>query len=442
MPMEDLEPHIKEISQLIGGKVSEDEISKELDTYLKVYRVPLETAKKSIVRKYGGNPSLVSRGQKKEISELTTNEQSVDLLVKVVSVNKREVEVDGTIKPVLYGVFADESGAVPFTAWEADRFDFKKGDVIFVRNAYTREWNGQPQVNLGNRAVVEKKDSATVEISEVEVPSFAESVQAKVSQLKDGMNNVAITGRILELEMKVVSTPDGAKPVTSGIIADETGKVQFSAWHDFGLREDMVITIKGAYVKGWRGIPQINFGQRADVTEYKGSFPAADVLAKPAKRTIEDLEKIGGGIDVLVSGVVVDIREGSGLILRCPKCKRVVQKNLCRLHGSVNPEPDLRIKAVVDDGEGVLTVIMNRTITESITGISLNNAMRRAKEMMNPLVIKEDIENLLIAHPVEVSGNVTRDEFGLLMIASDARLAEFDIRSEATEMLTKLEGMY
>ncbi len=69
------------------------------------------------------------------------------------------------------------------------------------------------------------------------------------------MNSLVVTGRILALGKKEVEAPTGKKTVFSGTIADETGKVEFSAWNDFQLKQGEVVTISNAYVKGWKGSP-------------------------------------------------------------------------------------------------------------------------------------------------------------------------------------------
>ncbi|MBM4237798.1 MAG: DNA-binding protein [Euryarchaeota archaeon] len=425
---------------MLGKDVDEETIWKELETYLNLYRVSLETAKRSIVKKFGGDPSSIAKGTRKQIGQLGVSEQSVDLLVKVITANQRDIEVDGTSKPILYGILGDESGTVPFTAWDADRYAFGKGDVVLIRNAYTKEWGGQPQVNLGNRAIVEPQDPGAVSLGEGQVPYYQEPKEVKTAGLQDNMGNVTVTGRILTLEKKSVETSAGAKTVFSGTIADDLGKVQFSAWHDFGLKQSEVITIRGAYVRGWRGIPQLNFGERAQVTRSQVKFPSAADLSKPTARSIGDLERAGGGIEILVAGTIVDVRKGTGLIFRCPECNRVVQKGSCRIHGTVSASPDLRIKAVVDDGSSAMTAIMGRKITESLTGIGLEDALRKAREAMNPDVIRERIEEKLFAQPVELVGNVTSDEYGLMMIVSAAKIVVPEVREQAAALLAMTEG--
>ena len=42
---DELAPHVHDIARALGGKVSAQEIEKELSSYLNVYRVSLDTAK-------------------------------------------------------------------------------------------------------------------------------------------------------------------------------------------------------------------------------------------------------------------------------------------------------------------------------------------------------------------------------------------------------------
>ncbi|MCX6653167.1 MAG: hypothetical protein NT137_07455 [Methanomassiliicoccales archaeon] len=439
MEKEELAPHVAEISRVLGNKVDEKDIWKEMETYLNLYRVSLETAKRSVVRKLGGDPNALTRGVRKQLNDLTPAEQSVDVLVKVLSVNRKEIETSGETRQILYGIVADETGTMPYTAWDAERFQMNRGEAVLIRNAYTKEWNGSSQLNLGTRATIEQEEPDSVKLPEgMDAPS-GPSI-CKVAELQEGMNNVHIVIKVLSAEQRKLETPNGPKTVFSGMAADETGKVQYSAWHDFGLKKDDVISIHGAYVKSWRGIPQLNFGERAEVARTKALALAEADLAKPKLRSLDEMERVGGAVDVLVSGIVVDIKKGSGLIFRCPQCNRLVQKGLCRLHAKVEGQPDLRIKAVVDDGFGALTAVMNRDITEALVGVRLDEALKEAKEAMNPEIAREQIEQRLFAKALEVRGNVTSDEYGLMMIVTEARILVPEVRAEASALLSELEA--
>jgi replication factor A1 len=440
MEKQELAPHVSEIARVLGNKIDEKDIEKELDTYLNLYRVSLETAKRSVVRKLGGDPNALTMGVRKLIAELSGTEMSVDLLVKVLTVNHKDIEQNGETKQILYGLMADEGGSIAYTAWDAERFQLERGKVYLIRNAYTKEWNSQPQLNLSTRATIEPQPDDSMKLPEgMDVPSYGPT-NATVVELKEGMNSVTITAKVISSEGRKLETPNGPKQVFSGIMADATGKVQFSAWHDFGLKSGDTIIIRGAYVRTWRGIPQLNFSERAGVERTKTSFGSDQELSRPRPRSIGELESIGGAVDVLVRGVVVDIKKGSGLIFRCPQCKRLVQKGLCRIHGKVDGQPDLRIKAVVDDGMAALTAVLNKDITEMLVGITLAESLREAKEAMNPEVVEEKVKDRMLGKPIEVRGNVTSDEYGLMMIVTEAELKVPEVRSEAASLLSELEG--
>jgi replication factor A1 len=253
------------------------------------------------------------------------------------------------------------------------------------------------------------------------------------------MNNVTLTGRILSLKPKEVETPSGKKTMFTGLIADETGKVEFTAWHDFGLKDGEVITVSNAYVKGWKGIPRLSFGEKGQVNRPKIKFPTVAELSQAVRKTIDELERTGGAADVIVSGTIVDIKKGTGLIFRCPECNRVVQKGVCQVHGKVTQVPDLRIKVVVDDGFAALTAVMKKDVTERLTGVTLKQALDEARETMDPEAVGHRFEEVLLAKLIELRGNVISDDYGLSINVSEAKLIVPDVRTEAEALLSKIE---
>ncbi|MBI0584460.1 MAG: hypothetical protein ISF22_09585 [Methanomassiliicoccus sp.] len=445
MNKEEIAPHVREIARVLEGKIDEQEIEKDLDNYLNVYKMSLEASKRHIVRKYGGDPNALTKGERKMLSQLGLSEQTVDLLVRVMSSTTREVTVGGNPKTILSGILADENGStVKFTVWDVSKADLKAGENYLIRYAYTKEWSGQPEVHLGTRAVVELRPQDEVKVPDnVTVPQIAGGysapIVAKVADLKENMNNVTLTGRVLSLKPKEVETPSGKKTMFTGVIADETGKVEFTAWHDFGLREDEVITVTNAYVKGWKSIPRLSFGEKGQVTRPKVQFPTGDQLSQAVKKGIDELERIGWGSDIIITGTVVDIKKGTGLIFRCPECNRVVQKGVCQVHGKVQQVPDLRIKVVVDDGSAAITAVMKRDVTERLTGITLKTALDEARETMDPEGVGQRFEEMLLAKPIELRGNVISDDYGLSINVTDARILVPDVRTEAEALLGKIE---
>ncbi|MEM2869327.1 MAG: hypothetical protein QW379_02765 [Thermoplasmata archaeon] len=440
---EELAPHVEDVARALGkDRVLKEgiDVEKELREYLETYRVlDIATAKRSVVRKHGGNPAelRVSSGPPRKLSELQVNEPSVDFVVRVLTVNPKEVEVDGEKKKIHYGIIADETASKTYTAW-MEEVPFKKGDVIRVRSAYTKDWNGEPQINFGNRTTFEK-------VSDELVPAaaagrFGEERVLKVRDFKDGENNVTVEARILTIERREVPVGDAVKTVFSGLLADETGRAQFTMWHEFPIKPGDAVRIQGAYIKCWKGIPRLTFDERSKVERLEHStLPGLKELERGHVTTIEEIAARGGAAAVTIRGIIIDVKPGSGVVLRCPECRRVIQKGVCRVHGAVKGKPDLRIKAAIDDGTGALIAVLNRELTERVTGRAMEDYMKVLTELASPDAVRADIMEKVIARPMELTGNVTSDEYGLMLVATSARMLEVDVQAEARAMLEKLE---
>jgi replication factor A1 len=140
--------------------------------------------------------------------------------------------------------------------------------------------------------------------------------------------------------------------------------------------------------------------------EYEGNFSVK--LNKTTTITELDEEIEVGDDAVSVEGALVDVQSGSGLIKRCPEddCTRVLQNGRCSEHGQVDGEFDLRIKAVLDDGQEVHEVIFDKETTEELTGIDLEEAKQMATDALDTTVVVEEMQGDLLGHYFEVSGPV------------------------------------
>ena len=440
---ENLAPHVQEITRALQNRMEPEAIEDELRRYLD-YGVPLSQAKRDIVRMHGG--TLVA-GERK-IATLAAEEKGVELVAKILTVNPKEITVKGQPKQIFYGFLADETGKVSYTAWKD--FNLQRGAVVKIKNAYAKKGFRDPvEVNLGDFATVEPTN-ATLDVKDDFAPSGPAgepgtrmAVERKVRDLRDGQGSVTITGRVLELRQKTISTASGQKTLVEGELADETGRAPFSAWEPEKLPadfvEDAVVRVKGAYVRAFRGIPNLNFGQYAAVEVLPArTLPPKESLMESKPFHLGELEAAGGGQGVLVEGVVLEVKKGSGLIFRCAVdgCTRVLQKMECRVHGKNKGTPDLRIKAVLDDGYGAATFFAGREATEKILGKSLAQAQEQARDAMTVDVIQDELVQKLTARRVGVRGNATSDEYGLQIIAGSVDfIDERPFQPEAEKLL-------
>ena len=126
--------------------------------------------------------------------------------------------------------------------------------------------------------------------------------------------------------------------------------------------------------------------------------------------------------------------------MRCPECKRALQKGTCKVHGRIEGFPDLRIKAIIDDGSGSVSAVLGRELTERLTGFTLEECMEKAQKSMSFDSIKDAMDDVLAFKIVDAVGNVTADAYGLSMIVKEADLKTPDVREEVERLLVELEG--
>jgi len=415
----------------------EDELQAEFEQYLYTYQIPLHEAKRSVVRKFKGDPEQLSFGVDKALGDMRLSEPSVNILCRIITNNKKSVEVSGKKKDISYGLMGDHTTTVPYTAWMPN-FKYKKGDVVYITNVTVKEWNNKPQVNINPSSVITPRDPT-------ELPFYFGTSNPETVLVKDvheKMSNLVLTFRILSIQEKEINTKDGPKVVFNGVGADETGKLRFSCWHDFGLKEDDVVKVSGAYSKDFGGIPQLGFDQRSTVEkieEDEHPFPSQEALEYPLQFTIWELLKRGGALNISVKGMMMDIKPGSGLIYRCPECTRTLKKGACMLHGPQEGIPDLRIKGVLDDGTSACSLIIGKDLTEDVLKMSLDEAMTLAKEKMNYEIIKDKLSEVLIARSVLVTGDVRSDEYGLNMVVTELSMHDREVRQDAQRLLDELE---
>lgn len=434
----DAAPHFEQIKQAlqdkIGTELDEADLKDEFQKYLD-YGVPPDQAARTILRHHGvqagGAPMQAQNTDpdqpRVKLADAPANSPYVNLLARVVSHNTKTVQARGEEKEIVWGMLGDETATRPYTSWRPLE-GVEKGDVLDIKGAYTKEWKGETQINLGDRTQVEKADSDAVPA----VPT--ELRDATVAELTPGLRGVRVTGRILDVSPRDITVQGEQKTIYGGTLADESGKIEFTAWSDLGLVADSVVTIAGGYVRTYRGTPQFNFDQDATVTPAEVDLPDADTLADTPPVPLCDL--LEGGNDATVVATLLEVRDGSGLVFRDPETNRVVTGS----HITKESLPDLRIKGVLDDGTAAINLIANRALTETLLGKTLEECQTEAREAFRSEVIQEQLQERLSGRTYKVRGNVLVDEFGAMFIARSITPFEGDLEAEAKALLARLDG--
>ncbi len=211
-----------------------------------------------------------------------------------------------------------------------------------------------------------------------------ETQQVKVSDIKED-------GKWITLRCKVVKLWENNQESISqvGLMGDDSGVIKFTKWAKAALppvEEGKSYILKNVITSEWQGQFSVKLNKTSEIIPIE-----------------EDIEV--GSTLIEFSGAIVDVQSGSGLIKRCPECNRALVKGACGEHGKVDGIYDLRVKAVMDDGEKVQDILLNREITEGLTGITLDKAKEMATEALDQTVVLDMIKSKIVGRYFIATGS-------------------------------------
>jgi replication factor A1 len=198
----------------------------------------------------------------------------------------------------------------------------------------------------------------------------------------------------VEAEVAQLWESDHGSIIQTGLLADDSGTLKFTAWatsfDEAPLSEGDTVALGSVKTSYWEG------GDQWSVELNK----ATEITAIDAEFEVDQTEEFTGSL--------VAIQGKSGLIKRCPKedCTRVLQNGSCSEHGEVEGEFDLRIKAVLDNGQDTQEVLLDREMTEALTGVSLEDAKSLAMDALDTDVVAQRFCDMLETLYFEVSGPI------------------------------------
>ena len=420
-----LDDHAEELASDLG--VDTQEVKRKLEKMAE-YNVPMSEAKQSVRREYGDDGGGTSVPTK-NVAEITTDDSNVGVTGRVLSVGKRSIQYSGERSVIFEGELADESDKISYTAWED--FGLEPGETVQIGNAGVREWEGDPELNLGESTDIERVAES------LSVP-YDVGGEASLAELEPGDRGVTVEVSVRECEQKTIDGRDGETEILSGVLADGTTRLPFTDWQPRPqIEEGTSVRIENAYIRQFRGAPSVNVSEFSTVTPLEGSVAVAE--SAPRYEVREAVES-GGLFDVELAGNVVGVRDGSGLVERCPECGRVVQSGQCRAHGTVEAEDDLRVKAILDDGTGTVTVVLDEERTAEIYGGGIDAAREHARDAMDREVVADAIREKLVGRAFRVRGALSVDDFGATLNATTFEANGVDPVERATQLLEEAEA--
>ena len=219
-------------------------------------------------------------------------------------------------------------------------------------------------------------------------------------------------------EVVILWSSDSDLVAQTGLLADDSGTIKFTLWEASAdslptLEEGKAYRFEGVVTDEYQGNYSVNINSSTDIESVDKSFDT------------DSSQSLGGAI--------VSIKDGSGLIKRCPEedCSRTLNSGRCADHGSVDGEFDLRIKAVLDDGTETYDLVMNDGVTEDLTGVTMEEAQKIAKEELDRSAVANLFEEQLVGEYLQVAADPV---YGLQVVQS---IEDLDEPTDPEEVLIR-----
>jgi len=212
-----------------------------------------------------------------------------------------------------------------------------------------------------------------------------------------------------------------------GKIGDDTGTTVFTVWNNavesgdeqrLTFNEGQSYLLEGVVGNVYQGDTGVEVRDDTGVIETDQSF-------SPPK------------YDTHLTGALIDIQGGSGLIQRCSDedCTRVLNsQGQCKDHGNVDGQETLRLKAVLDDGEQNYTVVILDELTAEMTGIDLNEALSIMEEELNKEAVLDQMMARVLGRHYEIRGY----EYTNNIVAKEVEPVTKEWTAEAKEILESI----
>jgi len=392
-------------------EVPEEEIASRLKKLIEDFRVPEGEARRSVLNYFLKEHGVVApsraSSEKVKISEISGPGRWVDLEVKVLDLWEPTTE---TISQT--GQIGDETGTIKFVKWTKSELpDLELGKSYILKKVVTDEFQGRFSVKLNKASQIEPLEK------EVEAKAGLGAMRGQLLKIVE----INEPGLWIDLRVKVTQLWETNSDAISqsGLIGDETGSMKFVKWAKADLPN--LMEGKSYYLKN------------VVTDEFQGRFSVK--LNRTSQIEPLDIDVEVGSQAAEFAGALVDVQKGSGLIKRCPVCKRSLAKGVCSEHGKVEGTYDLRIKAVMDDGRRVQDVLINRETTERLVGLTLDEAKQMAMEALDHEVVRGLIEGKLVGRYFSLTGPRV-DRYLLVETINEAKPA---VTADVDELIAAVE---
>lgn len=348
----------------------------------------------------------------KKIEELDGEEKNIGLKIKLINVEKRTAKSDKGENVYHYGLLGDETGTMFFTAWSFNP-NVKAGDVLELKNCYTKEFNGNLRLYMDTRSEIILLPDNDIEVKR----SFKEM---KIRELTPKDSYVSVQGVLSEIKSRDYEKDGEMRKVYFGDIEDETGKLRISS---FGrsLPEGKGVRIEGARVSEYKGRLRLSVNEKTKIEEL-------DITVPSERRyyNVSDLNSPVGGVSF--TGFIITLGEKSGLRLRCSECRKTIEDVRCPDHPNKPFVYDLFAYFTLSDGTGYLQCTAGRVPLMKLLELGESD-LEPDKSSITKRDVYSRLREKLYGKPYIAEGDLAEGNNGLnLRITDLERIRSEDVK--------------
>ena len=385
------------------------------------------------VLKEGGPAVAVAADEPITLDEARGRDGFVNIIARLHECRDDKIVARATGKeiPIVRGRLVDSTGTMTFVSWIP--FSQEPGTLLRIEGASIRRFRNNPEINFNDGTKIELyRDSKFPKLDKLEG-----SLMSDIASVRDGMNDVRIVLQVESWSSREFTNSEGeTKIVRSGDVLDPSGKSRLTCWCDFDPEIGSFIELSSARVQSWMGSPDLvvdNIEQISILEE--APWDSINPEAHWVEVGLPELTLGGSRRGVSTRGTVVSVREDSGIIERCPECRRVLRDGSCSEHGPQRGMEDLRIRLVVDDDLANISLIMAREPSEKflqmkMEDIALEISARGSGEFVS------NIRERLLGREVDIWGRAMIDEQGAMMVCEKLELVDTDTEKYAQEIIS------
>ena len=369
-----------------------------------------------VILEEGGKAVSVATSDPISIEAAMESEGFVTVVGRVMSckpqvINKRDGS--GTLD-IIRGKLADDTGSIGFVSWA--EFEHEVGSLLRIEGASVRRFRDTPELNISDNTKVEQfHDEAFVDMTSLEASS-----RLQIADLRDGARDVSAVVQVVDWKRRDFTNQQGEeKTLWSGEVIDETGRCRMTAWEELPFDESKLpvfCSLSSVRVRAWQGTPDITIDSTSQVEMLdEAPWDEIDSSNHWVKHDLGAMVRGGSVSGVETLGAIVSVRNDSGIIYRCPECRRVMRSGACNEHGSMEGVQDLRLRMVVDDGIGSASLLFNRDASESLLGKSMSEVEEEIDRGQDEFILA--LRSKYLGRTVMVRGRCLVDDQGAMFLA-------------------------